>query len=77
MYGSEQCEQTKKQLAEVAGLDSAYQYVDCGVGASSAREACEAQGVHSFPTWLINGQRINGALSKRELEQACDHVARV
>lgn len=76
LYGSSQCEQTKKQLSEVSGLDSAYRYVDCGMSAS-ARDACEAQGVNTFPTWLINGQRINGSLSKRQLEQACDHVARV
>jgi hypothetical protein len=54
LYGSNQCLETQKQMAEVSGLGSAYPYVDCGLSAS-ARGDCEAQGVNSYPTWLING----------------------
>eukprot|EP00967_Tisochrysis_lutea_P065192 scaffold84685_cov33-Tisochrysis_lutea.AAC.1 len=76
LYGSGECGDTRRQLAEIGGLEGAFRYVDCNVS-DVARAACEAQGVGSFPTWLINGRRFNGFMSRAELEEACDHVSGV
>ena len=68
MYGAYWCPHCQQQKQAFGAAASRLPYVECdprGAGANPA--ACQAAGVRAFPTWVINGQTIEGAISPVDL----------
>lgn len=64
-YGAEWCGFTRKQIDALKGVD--YAYVDC----VKDKAACAEQGVHAYPTWVINGQKHAGFMTAARLGSIC------
>jgi uncharacterized membrane protein len=68
MYGAYWCPHCADQKALFGAAASLLPYVECdpkGVGARP--DLCERAGVKSYPTWVIEGQRLEGTQPLSEL----------
>ena len=67
-YGAYWCShcQTQKQMFGTAAAQ--LPYVECDPrGTNPQPAACQAAGVRAFPTWIINGQKVEGEVQPSEL----------
>ncbi|MCC7367226.1 MAG: hypothetical protein IT306_02315 [Chloroflexi bacterium] len=64
-YWCPHCQNQKKMFGDAADR---LPYVECDARGKNARPAaCTAAGVRAYPTWVINGQKIEGEIPVREL----------
>jgi uncharacterized membrane protein len=71
MYGAYWCSHCHEQK-ELFGKDATAKipYVECAEGGKKAEPAtCTAAGVKGFPTWDINGKKVEGAQSLQKLAE--------
>lgn len=68
-YGAFWCPNCQKQKRLFGRSAEKLPYVECSPNGRNGAIAfeCAAQGIDSFPTWIIRGQRYNGLLSADEL----------
>ena len=65
MYGTEWCGHCKDQKAMLGKSFDKVNFVDCDF----ARESCLVAGVGGYPTWVIDGESYEGALSLERLSE--------
>ncbi|MCX7562886.1 vitamin K epoxide reductase family protein [Xanthomonadaceae bacterium XH05] len=68
-YGAYWCPNCRKQKGLFGRAADGLPYVECTPNGRNGAVAfeCAAQGIDSFPTWIIRGQRYNGLLTPDEL----------
>jgi uncharacterized membrane protein/glutaredoxin len=67
-YGTYWCPHCQNQKRMFGAAASRLPYVECDPGGSNAQPAaCQAAGVKAYPTWIVNGQRIEGEVQPAEL----------
>jgi len=73
-YGAYWCPACTAQKELFGASTGRLPYVECSPGGRRAGQAavCNAAGVRTYPTWLINGQRYEGVLSLSELIRLSD-----
>ena len=77
MYGAFWCSHCFEQK-EAFGADAqaALPYVECYPdgykGPQSINQACKDAGIEGFPTWVINGRKVEGDWSLRALGELLD-----
>ena len=77
MYGAfwcSHCNAQKREFGKDAQTDLPYIecYPDGYQGPGSIAKACKEADVEGFPTWLINGQKLEGDWSLAALQDALD-----
>ena len=73
-YGTEwcpHCTNQKEMLGPVFEQFGDEFYIDC----DADRQACTEAGITGYPTWIINGQRLQGTQQLPALNQAMDCAA--
>ena len=75
-YGSYWCPHCAEQKEMFGGSVKRLPYVECSPGGPSAPQAaeCNAKNIQSYPTWIINGERLNGTQSLEALAQASKYI---
>ncbi|MGE3268638.1 MAG: vitamin K epoxide reductase family protein [Chloroflexota bacterium] len=67
-YGAYWCPHCQNQKQMFGAAASRLPYVECDPrGANAQPAACQAAGVRAFPTWVINGQKLEGEVSVSDL----------
>jgi len=72
MYGAYWCPHCQEQKAYFGSSANRLPYIECspnGQGAPQAAE-CKAAGINSYPTWIINGKRIEEVMTVKQLADA-------
>lgn len=75
-YGSYWCPHCAEQKEMFGGSVKRLPYVECSPGGPSAPQAaeCNAKNIQGYPTWIINGERLNGTQSLESLAQASKYT---
>lgn len=75
-YGSYWCPHCAEQKEMFGGSVKRLPYVECSPGGPSAPQAaeCNAKNIQGYPTWIINGERLNGTQSLEALAQASKYT---
>jgi glutaredoxin len=71
MYGAFWCPHCQDQKAMFGRSANRLPYIECspnGQGSPQAEE-CRAAGVESYPTWFINGQKIEEVITLNKLSE--------
>jgi hypothetical protein len=67
-YGAYWCPHCQNQKQMFGAAASRLPYVECDPGGTNAQpDACQAAGVKAYPTWIVNGQRMEGEVQPAEL----------
>jgi protein-disulfide isomerase len=67
-YGAYWCPHCQEQKQAFGDAASRLPYVECDPrGAEGRPDLCQAAGVRAYPTWVIGGQKLEGAVSPAEL----------
>jgi glutaredoxin len=71
-YGTYWCPHCNDQKELFGESAKRLPYVECSPGGASAPQAaeCKEKNIQSYPTWIINGQRLSGTQSLDALAQA-------
>ena len=71
-YGSYWCPHCAEQKEMFGASVKRLPYVECSPAGPSAPQAaeCNAKNIQGYPTWIINGERLNGTQSLESLAQA-------
>jgi hypothetical protein len=77
MYGAFWCSHCFQQKETFgAGAQAALPYIECYPdgykGPQSINRACKDAGIDGFPTWVIDGQKLEGELPLAALEEVLD-----
>jgi uncharacterized membrane protein len=69
MYGAYWCPHCQQQKEIFGASASRLPYIECSPDGQSAPQAgqCQAEHIQSYPTWVINGKRIEEVLSLKQL----------
>jgi uncharacterized membrane protein len=69
MYGAYWCPHCQQQKAIFGRSANRLPYIECSPGGQSAPQAteCRNEGIKTYPTWVINGQRTEEVMSLKEL----------
>lgn len=68
VYGAYWCPHCQEQKQMFGAAASKLPYVECDPrGANAQPGACQAAGVRAYPTWVIGGQKVEGAVTPSEL----------
>jgi hypothetical protein len=76
-YGAQWCPHCQQQKALFGSAAKHLPYIECspgGVGTPQA-QVCNDMGIKSYPTWIINGQRVEEVLSMTDLATATNFKA--
>jgi len=69
-YGAYWCSHCQDQKKLFGDSLQYVTYYECDPnGENSKASACQAAGIESYPTWIINGQKYTGAKTMSELAQ--------
>jgi uncharacterized membrane protein/glutaredoxin len=67
-YGAYWCPHCQAQKQMFGAAASKLPYVECDPRGTNAQPAaCQAVGVQAYPTWVINGQKVEGEVSPSDL----------
>ncbi len=66
LYGASWDSQTRRQLEELGEAKQYLEYVECS-GKDFVSAECRRKGIDAFPTWVIDGRRHPGFMSKDRL----------
>ncbi len=67
-YGAFWCSHCKAQKEMFGAAAAQLPYVECDArGTNPQTAACQAAGVRAYPTWVINGRKIEGEVSPTDL----------
>jgi len=71
VYGASWCPHCQQQKEIFGASAGRLPYVECSPGGQKAPQASECQAAHieSYPTWVINGKRIEEVLSVKQLAE--------
>jgi uncharacterized membrane protein len=71
-YGTYWCPHCAEQKEMFGGSVKRLPYIECSPGGPSAPQAaeCNAKNIQSYPTWIVNGERLTGTQSLEALAQA-------
>ncbi len=74
MYGAYWCPHCSEQKKLFGNSWKEVPYVECAVPGGGQTEECKQAGVTAYPTWFINGEKVEGKLSLEELAKraGCD-----
>lgn len=72
MYGAFWCPHCKEQKARFGASADRLPYVECSPNGQNAPQSseCASMGIQSYPTWIINGKRIEEVLDLKKLADA-------
>ena len=72
MYGAHWCPHCQEQKALFGAAASRLPYVECssGVQGTPQTEECRAARITTYPTWIINGQRLEEVLTLKQLGES-------
>lgn len=75
-YGAYWCSHCRAQKEMFGPAAAQLPYVECDArGADAQPAACQAAGVRAYPTWVINGQKIEGEVPVTELARLSGFIA--
>lgn len=71
MYGAYWCPHCVEQKEMFGAAARRLPYVECSSGGQGSRQAqaCQAAGIRNYPTWVIDGQRIQEVLTLTRLAE--------
>jgi uncharacterized membrane protein len=68
LYGAYWCPHCQEQKQAFGAAAGRLPYVECDPRGTNAQPAaCQAAGVRAYPTWIIDGQKIEGEIPPSEL----------
>jgi len=72
MYGAYWCPHCQQQKEVFGGSASRLPYIECSPEGQNSPQAAECRDAHimSYPTWVINGKRIEEVLSLKQLAES-------
>lgn len=72
MYGAYWCPHCQEQKRFFGESASRLPYVECSPNGQNAAQAaeCQSMGVQSYPTWFINGKKIEEVMTLQQLADA-------
>jgi uncharacterized membrane protein/glutaredoxin len=71
-YGASWCPHCQDQKQLFGSAARLLPYIECSTGGQNAPQSaeCQAEDIRSYPTWFINGQRVEEILSMQQLADA-------
>jgi uncharacterized membrane protein len=72
MYGAFWCPHCQEQKSYFGMSASRLPYIECSPGGQRSPQAteCKDAGINSYPTWVINGKRIEEVMTVKQLAEA-------
>jgi uncharacterized membrane protein len=72
MYGASWCPHCQQQKEIFGASAGRLPYIECSPGGRNVPQAseCQAERIESYPTWIINGKRIENVLTVAQLTES-------
>lgn len=76
-YGASWCPHCQQQKALFGAAAKYLPYIECSTGGvgTPQTQVCIDMGIKSYPTWIVNGQRVEEVLSMTQLANATNFKA--